>query len=192
MPGLWLVGDTHFGHEKVSQIRGFDSTAAHDESIVQRWSKAVQSGDRVIVLGDISSGSASGEVHALGILASLPGSKWLIAGNHDSVSGIHRKPSPREGLFRDVFDRVTDYGRLRIEGRDIALSHFPYKASGDGPGRGEARYGQFRLPDEGGLLVHAHTHHTVAVNGREMCVSWDAWRRMVNLGDIAHWVKGVA
>jgi calcineurin-like phosphoesterase family protein len=193
MPAIWFIGDTHFGHAKVSEIRGFADIDFHDLAIQRAWNRQVKADDLVYILGDISGGSRTGEAHALEILANLPGRKVLISGNHDSVSSIHRKPSPHLEQFRNVFERIQDFARIRIEGRDVLLSHYPYASSGDGPGRYGSRYEQYRLPDYGGLLVHAHTHHTDAFEGsytgREMCVSWDAWRRLVNLGDIAQWVK---
>lgn len=191
MPGTWFVGDLHFGHAKVALIRGFHEPELHDETIRHKWMRQVREDDTVYVLGDLSGGSRQGEYRALGILSGLPGKKRLIAGNHDSIAGIHRRPSPHVDLFRDVFEQIHDYGRIRIDGRTIMLSHYPYLTSGDGPGRGEARYGQYRLPDMGDMLIHAHTHHYSATGGsatgRELCVSWDAWRRLVNIGDIATW-----
>lgn len=193
MPATWFIGDTHFGHAKVSEIRGFSDTYAHDIAIFQRWERQVSPEDLVYVLGDISGGSRTGELHALEVLANLPGRKVLISGNHDSVSSIHRKRSPHLSIFRDVFEDIKDFARIRIESQDVMLSHYPYWSQGDGPDRGPARYAQYRLPDLGSYLIHAHTHNTDAFNGsfsgREVCVSWDAWRRMVNLGDIARWIK---
>lgn len=195
MPGTWFIGDPHFGHEKVARLRGFDSTAAHDRAACRRWERQVLPEDTVNVMGDISGDGRDGEEHALRILAELPGRKRLICGNHDSPAGVHAAPSPRIDLFRAVFEQINDYGRFRLNGRVILLSHYPYLASGDGPGRGEARFPEFRLPDTGRLLVHAHTHHTHpttgSATGRELCVSWDAWRRMVNIGDIAQWVASL-
>lgn len=194
MPATWFVGDLHFGHEKVANIRGFTEPGLHDESIKAKWISQVQPDDVVYVLGDISSGSREGEKRALWTLWNLPGIKRLIAGNHDSIAGIHRQRSPHIEQFRDVFETIQDYGRIRLDGEQIMLSHYPYMSQGDGPGRGEARYAQFRLPDLGARLIHAHTHHhgptSGSVTGRELCVSWDAWRRLVNLGDIAKWLKG--
>lgn len=193
MPGIWFIGDTHFGHQKVSEIRKHRTTDAHDEAIRNKWIKQVQDDDVVYVLGDISAGTTAGEARALEILGSLPGRKRLIAGNHDSIAGIHRRVSPHVAEFREVFEDIHDFSRIRVEGRDVLLSHYPYASQGDGPGRFGSRYGQYRLPDLGGLLIHAHTHSTHPTEGsfvgRELCVSWDAWRRLVNIGDVARWVK---
>lgn len=195
MPGTWFIGDTHFGHAKVSEIRGFSTTEDHDNAIRRKWLRQVAPDDLVYVLGDLSSGSSQAEVRAVEFIGDLPGRKRLICGNHDSVSGIHRRPSPNARYFRNVFESINDYGRIRIDGTDILLSHYPYASQGDGPGRGEARYVQYRLPDLGAPLIHAHTHNTHptsgSLSGRELCVSWDAWRRLVNIGDIARWVAEI-
>lgn len=197
MPARWFIGDLHFGHEKVALIRGFDSTETHDVAIVKKWNRQVQEDDEVFVLGDISGGSARGEDYALTLLATLPGIKHLTAGNHDSVSSIHRDGYKKQERWRGVFASIRDFGRIRVEGRDVLLSHYPYLSQGEGPGRKpEIRYAQYRLTEQGLPLVHAHTHHTDPFDGSpsglEMCVSWDAWRRLVNYGDIAQWIKGLS
>ncbi|AWN03439.1 metallophosphoesterase [Microbacterium phage Count] len=193
MSGVWFIGDLHFGHKKVSEIRGFSSTSEHDDHIIKKWRKTVRPEDYVHILGDLSGGSNSGEVAALDILSELPGTKHLIAGNHDSISSIHRTKSPNTQRFRDVFDRISDFSRIRMNHQMILMSHYPYLSQGDGPGRGHARYEQYRLPDLGELLIHAHTHHIHPTSGsrtrRELCVSWDAWGRMVGLGDIYNWMS---
>lgn len=195
MPSIWFVGDLHFGHAKVSEIRGHYTTDHHDSEINRKWGKQVSQEDLVYVMGDISSGSPVAERRALAVLSELPGRKVLISGNHDSISSIHRKTSPHLDMFREVFEEIKDFGRIRVEGQDVLLSHYPYWSQGDGPGRGERghRYEQYRLPDLGNHLIHAHTHHTDPFDGswtkREMCVSWDAWGRLVGLGDVANWIK---
>lgn len=193
MPATWFIGDPHFDHEKVAHIRGFRTVEAHDAAICRQWDRQVRPGDIVNILGDLSAGGAGGELRALDILAGLPGRKRLIAGNHDSVSGIHRRgPSPRTRQFREVFEQISDFGRVRINGESILMSHFPYQSQGDGPGRYGSRYDQYRLVDRGARLIHAHTHHNHPTSGslvgRELCVSWDAWRRLVNLGDVQKWI----
>lgn len=192
MPATWFIGDLHFGHALVAETRGFRDTAEHDAAIRRRWDRQVAAGDVVHVLGDLSSGGAEAERYALEVLRGLPGRKRLVAGNHDSVAGMHRSPSPRTRMFREVFEQISDYGRVRINRESILLSHYPYRSQGDGPARGESRYDQYRLVDHGARLVHAHTHHnhptSGSVTGRELCVSWDAWRRLVNLGDVQKWI----
>lgn len=193
MPATFFIGDTHFRHETVSIIRGFADPDAHDAAIIRKWVKQVKSDDLVFVMGDISGGRIEHETEALEILKHLPGRKRLICGNHDSESGVHARVSPNHEMFAQVFEKVSDYGHINLNGRRILLSHYPYWASQDGPGRGAGRYEQYRLPDLGAYLIHAHTHHTDPTNGsatgREVCVSWDAWRRLVDMGDIDQMIK---
>lgn len=195
MPATLFIGDTHFGHELVSKIRGFKTTQAHDDAIIRKWRKQVKDNDVVHVLGDISGGGREAELRALHILKTLPGRKQWKLGNHDGASGIHKQVLPPEHrmLIAETFEKVNDFGHISFEGRKILLSHFPYWESQDGPARGHGRYQQWRLPDLGEVLIHAHTHHTHPTNGsatgREICVSWDAWGRMVDMGDIHHLIK---
>lgn len=190
MPATFFIGDPHFGHKLVSDIRGFSTTDAHDDFIIRKWRKQVKDDDLVYVMGDISGGGQESQLRALMILSSLPGRKRWILGNHDTPSGIHKQAVSLEIrlLIARTFEKVNDYSHISWEGRQILLSHYPYWASQDGPSRGHGRYEQWRLPDLGKVLIHAHTHHTHPTNGsatgREICVSWDAWNRMVDMGDI--------
>lgn len=130
---------------------------------------------------------------ALSRLLFLPGIKFLISGNHDSTSGVHHKPAVSPIKYAKVFSKISDFGSVKINGERILLSHFPYAASQDGPGRGVGRYMDFRPADTGLRLIHAHTHHTHPTDGsstgRELCVSWDAWGRLVDMGDVHQWMR---
>lgn len=180
----WFMGDPHFEHQKVAELRGFASTEAHDAKLAWQWNRQVRPTDLVYVLGDISGGSRRTEARALDVLETLNGRKRLIAGNHDSVSSIHRALSPHIARFNEVFERVGDFGRIRFNRQEILLSHYPYQEDHfDQP-----RYMQYRLPDHGLPLIHAHTHSSTRFRGREACVSWEAWGRMVNLGDLSPWL----
>lgn len=191
MTARFWTSDLHLGHRKVSEIRGFETTDEHDAAIQTAWHRQVKPDDEVFVLGDLSSGF--GEDRALAIIADLPGRKHLVAGNHDSVSSTHRDGYRYQKAFLEVFESVQQFARVRVRGRDAFMSHYPYASQGDGPGRGAPRHLQFRLPDLGELLIHGHTHHSDpfsgSTTGREMCVSWDAWGRLVGQKDIDDWVK---
>lgn len=196
MPETWYIGDLHFSHSKLADLRGFSSVEAHNQHIINKWNKQVRSDDRVFVMGDISSGGKASENEALDILKNLPGEKHLISGNHDSCSSIHRNGFKNHKRFSEAFESIRDYGRIRIDGTAILLSHYPYWSQGDGIGRAEPRYAQYLLPDLGDLLIHAHTHHSdpfaSSKTGREMCVSWEAWNRLVSTGDIVQWMKNIS
>lgn len=185
MSTLLFTADLHFGHALVAGLRGFDNTEDHDNHIIDKWKTQVRPRDRVYVLGDISGGRLKSEERALDILASLPGEKHLIAGNHDSVASIHRNGFKHLPWFLDVFESVRDFARIRVQKTDVLLSHYPYSYEGDGKEREGSRYTQFRLPFEGAPLVHGHTHSSTAETDEfQYCVSWEAHNGLVPLSRV--------
>lgn len=175
----FLTSDPHFGHQKVAEIRGFDSTTAHDLVVVGSYRKVLRKGDDLWILGDLSA-SAGGEATALGLLDQLKrgtGARLhLITGNHDRCSPVHRDSWKYQARFMEVFDSVQAYARRRgPEKIPVFLSHFPYAEAGDGPHREGARYPEHRLPDMGHWLIHGHTHQPEFRSGpRSLHVGWDA------------------
>ena len=87
MSAVWLVSDTHFGHEKTctvfkredgSPLRPFSSAEEMDEFMVKAWNERVKPNDKVYHLGDVVINRK-----ALNTLRRLNGDKVLIRGNHD-------------------------------------------------------------------------------------------------------------
>lgn len=195
MPATFFIGDPHFFHEKVAKLRGFDDPREMNRVISFKWYKQVKEDDTVYVMGDLSAGGMENFIRGLYLLRNLPGRKRFISGNHDPSAGQHKQALELHvrKLMAVVFEKVSDHGHISLDRRQILLSHYPYWASGDGPVRETKRYEQWRLPDLGNYLIHAHTHFTHptsgSATGREICVSWDAWNRMVDMGDIARLVK---
>lgn len=177
---VFFTSDLHFGHRLVTEHRGFGlDTTAHDSTLVDNWVKAIKPGDQVWVLGDIA---VSSPAYALSVIADLPGTKHLIAGNHDGCHPLHRDSHKWQPKYLEVFASVQAFARRRILGQDVLLSHFPYERD-----RGEARYAQYRLINEGRWLLHGHTHGTERLTitthppgsepsgTREIHVGVDAW-----------------
>lgn len=213
MARFWIA-DLHLGHVKVARIRGFDDVEEHDRVIVDQLS-ALKAGDEVWVLGDISSGRPEGEDYALATLQNIThfeGVRFhLIAGNHDSVSSIHRQGYKKQPEWLDVFDSIQQFGRLKLAGKQVLMSHYPYSRSGDGPERDSSRYHEFRLPDQGFPLIHGHTHQNTphmdlygdwelellepgqpkVKDISQFCVSWDAHRRLVTEADLNKWLEAM-
>jgi calcineurin-like phosphoesterase family protein len=170
MSGTWYTSDPHIHHKLVAGIRGFASVDAHDSEIIRRWNKVVRPEDTVWVLGDIGMGN---EDAYLGLASCLNGTKHLISGNHDPVWPGHRDAHKKMDLWLAVFATIQPFGRRRINGHEVLLSHFPYQGSGDHTA--DERYTQYRLPDGGLWLLHGHTHQPERIRGREIHVGLDAW-----------------
>ncbi len=101
MPAVWLVSDTHFGHEKTctvfkredgSPLRPFSCAEEMDEYMVKAWNECVKPNDKVYHLGDVVINRKF-----LNVLGRLNGDKVLIRGNHDIF-----KLEDYTQYFRDV------------------------------------------------------------------------------------------
>lgn len=190
---VWLTSDLHFMHEKVALLRGYPSTGSHDADVMRTWKLRVRDGDTVWLLGDISSGGAASQEYALSALASLPGEKMLVLGNHDA-------PHPRHGsrsltwfkkyMSSGAFEWVGTSARLRHDGLKFMLSHYPF----DADHVEESRDLEWRLPRVAATdhyLLHGHTHSTEPrTSEREVCVGLDAWGMApAPLGEITNLVR---
>lgn len=165
---VWFTSDLHFGHRFVAGLRGFEGTEEHDAHLADEWASRVGKNDQVWVLGDLA---ASSPTAALDLIRSLPGTKHLIAGNHDGCHPMHRDSHKWQPKYLTAFASVQAFARRRIDGTEVLLSHFPYAKD-----RHEARYMQYRLRDEGAWLLHGHTHDAdQRAEGREIHVGVDAW-----------------
>lgn len=190
MSTIWYTSDLHLGHPKVAAHRGFeDDIEQHDLEITEKWWSQVQVNDVVYVLGDIATDDTQ---YALETIKALPGTKRLIAGNHDPVHPAFRRTAVKwTPAFAEVFEVVVPFWQLRMQKTALLLSHFPYTAYGDGPHREpRPKYDQWRLPDLGLPLLHGHTHQPERVTGpNQLHVGWDAWGRLVNQEDVISWLK---
>lgn len=174
MSNTWFTSDLHLGHAKVAELRGYASVREHDEDIARRWAEFVGERDTVWVLGDVTV-SKSRLMYALERVYLLPGTKHLVAGNHDLVHPQHRGAWKHQSHYLFAFQSVQPYARIRVQGEEVLLSHYPY-ADEPGADRGEVRYSQYRLPNEGRWLIHGHTHmEDQRVHGRQIHVGLDAW-----------------
>lgn len=134
MPAVWLISDTHFGHEKActvfkrsdgTPLRPFSCAEEMDETMIARWNERVRPHDKIYHLGDVAIGRKS-----LATLGRLNGDKVLIKGNHD----IFKLDDYLEH-FRDVRGYHVMNGML--------LSHVPPH---------EAQLARF------GASIHGHLH----------------------------------
>lgn len=204
MSNVFFTADLHLGHKRVAGIRGFwdednvtdtedgpvcaPDTDAHDQMIVDVWESMIGPRDIVFVLGDIA---VTDTDQALSILASLPGQKHLIAGNHDPVHPMHTRGFARHfRAFSQVFETVSSVRSRKINGTKVMMSHFPFASWGDGEGREGSRHDEWRVPDLGQPLLHGHTHGQERQHDNMFHVGWDAWGQPVPESWIAAWLHG--
>ena len=171
MSAVWFSSDTHFLHAMVAKLRGFTSSAEHDETVIGRWNQLVRPDDIVWHLGDVGLGN---ETRVLEQAARLNGRKHLITGNHDPCWPGHRDSRKHQRRWLDVFESVQAFAKVRIDGQMVLLSHFPYLGAGDHTATERAT--QYRLHNEGAWLIHGHTHQPDQIDGlRSLHVGLDAW-----------------
>jgi len=160
----FFTSDTHFGHKNIIKYseRPFADFEEMDWKIVDQWNKMIGATDVVYHLGDTALGDSTRWDN---IFKSLNGYKILVVGNHDRIFA-GEKPRQREKWdekFHEWFDEVYDnYKGLGLGvspdgiGHEfyVNLSHFPYT----GDHFDKDRYEEYRLPDDGQILIHGHTH----------------------------------
>jgi calcineurin-like phosphoesterase family protein len=186
----YFTSDLHLGHRLVAEHRGFgDDVAEHDATLAVRWISTVDPEDVVWVLGDIS---VTRPEAALASMSTWPGRKRLVLGNHDKAHPMYRDAFKWMPKYLEVFEYVAASQRIRIEGQEVLLSHFPYERD-----RGEPRYTQWRLRNEGLPLLHGHTHSKERLadgwgegGSWEVHVGVDAWDMTpVALGQVAEYLS---
>jgi calcineurin-like phosphoesterase family protein len=142
MPAVFLVSDTHFGHNGVchfmrsdgeTKLRPWDTAEEMDEEMVRRWNDTVRPGDKVYHCGDVVINRK-----ALGIMRRLNGDKVLIRGNHDIF---------RDDEYRQHFRELRAYHVLN----GMILSHIPLH---------ESSLGRF------GVNIHGHLHANRVMKAR--------------------------
>jgi calcineurin-like phosphoesterase family protein len=133
-PKTWLITDTHFNHNKL-HTEGWRPADFH-QRILDNWKALVHHEDTVYHLGDVIMGRAA---ELAGIMASLPGTKYLVRGNHDM--------EPTAWYLKRGFSFVAT-GILRHE---VWLTHRPAET----------------LPSGALLNVHGHLHDRVDKRGLE-------------------------
>lgn len=179
----FFTSDSHIGHARILELgkgRPFRNLAhMHSILLANAW-KVMTPDDELWHLGDAAMGNFDDTIK---ILASYPGKKFLVPGNHDKVfpklntaSRIERfKPLYEAAGFQvmDIHHLIT----LDADGGEpveVRLSHVPYS-----PERYEGRSDKLafaRPENDGKWLIHGHTHSTEkrSDNIREIHVGVDA------------------
>lgn len=147
---LYFTSDTHFGHKMMAEtIRGFPSIDEMDAALIERWNAVVpKKGAMVFHLGDVS---FRPNARTEQILMDLNGTKLLVEGNHDRLSGA----------TRGQFAWVKDYYELTVEDtkQRLVLCHYAFRTWN------RAHFGAWNL--------HGHSHGNLPNIGGQMDVGVD-------------------
>ena len=142
----YYIADSHFFHETLNtqmDNRGFQSVEEMNEYMIDKWNTRVRSNDDVIILGDLSWGSAK-ETNEL--LGRLQGRLFLIQGNHDRFLKNTAYDASR-------FVWIKPYEELHDNKRKVVLCHYPIMCYN----------GQYRVDSKGNpktYMLHGHVHDT--------------------------------
>lgn len=181
MPNTWITSDPHFGHERVAQLRGFESADDMGNALLRNFKRVIHEDDVTWWLGDVAMGGWQANLRWI---ASIPGIHHLVLGNHDRAHPRNQNSFLHLRTYLTVFESVQTVARLGSR-RTWLLSHYPYA----GDHTEQDRDNQFRLRDEGVPLLHGHTHaakpYSESPKGTpQVNVGVDAWyHRPVRLHD---------
>lgn len=175
MNRIFYSADIHLGHPKVANLRGFEDMYDHDIAIGLNWRDVVGPDDTVWVLGDLC-GTDKQTEYALETIATFPGVKHLVTGNHDAAWPARSRAHRWQRRYLEVFESVQPFTVKKINGIRCPMSHFPF--SGDHTEI--ARFDEWRLKDTGVPIIHGHTHSQVKTSQSSMGtlqihVGLDAW-----------------
>jgi calcineurin-like phosphoesterase family protein len=136
MVKIWLISDTHFGHENIIRYCGrpFASAAEMDQVMIERWNATVRPQDHVYHLGDVAMGST----HLHRVLPCLHGHKRLVLGNHDNMAPMKQ--------YVQYFDKILAWRKFDT----LILTHVPIHRESFGKAT---------------VNVHGHTHQHPAYPG---------------------------
>lgn len=147
MPDIWVISDTHFGHENsLKWGRPFSSVDDMDSTMVDNWNSVVKPGDKVYHLGDVFFGCKD---RFKKNWVKLHGKKRLIVGNHDDIKFLS------SGTF---FQKVYLWRVWRD--KNLLFTHVPVHESSL----------MERVPGDGCINVHGHIHTRPAPQGPYKCV----------------------
>lgn len=197
MSNVFYTSDTHFQHQMVAGLRGYDTVEEHDEDIIDTWNRHITKRDIVWHLGDVT---LSGLTRVAPILSRLNGTIHLVAGNHDLVHPMHRR-NGEQRRWMEHFASIHTQALHKIGGNDVMLSHFPMVGEGGRPI--EERYSEWRLRPTETPVLHGHTHaETIVTNPiclpteegmmsvRHVHVGWDTFSRPFSRDEVEQFLFG--
>lgn len=157
---IWIISDTHFGHENIIQYCGrpFANADLMGECILDNWNSIVSDDDIIYHLGDVYLGSTPS------LLFNLKGRKRLVLGNHDNG---------KDQVLSKVFEKVTS--ERKFPEFKALLTHRPVHSSGLNQSE-ESKSGKSR--DWSYTNIHGHLHNNSSPEGDYVsaCVEWHDYK----------------
>lgn len=145
MVDIYIISDTHFGHENIIKYcnRPFSCAQEMDEILIARWNTIVRPQDHVYHLGDV----AMSQQALNSILPRLHGHKRLVLGNHDNHAPIEE--------YARHFDKILMWRLFK----PLILTHVPIR---------EDSFGKAQVN------LHGHIHDKPSPPGPYInaCVEW--------------------
>lgn len=140
---IWLCADTHFGHEKMLNLRGFQTQEEMCQTLVDNINNTVPKTGKLLMLGDIVWNRA-----AFKWLEMIHCQKRIVMGNHDTFEPMAYVNAGVKKL----------YGSISLQALEVrvVLTHIP------------SHVGEF---DRWDLNIHGHKHDEVVPDDRYVCVS---------------------
>lgn len=166
MSNVFYTADLHFNHPFVAGTRGYTTAEEHDEALIENFNKVVHKKDHLWILGDLNHGSLTA---GLAQAARLNGVKHLVLGNHDPGHPMFKGSHTKMKRYLEVFESVSLHEQHVIAGKQVNLSHFPYR----GDHKPEDRHTQWRLRDYGVPLLHGHVHAASFIVDNQLNVGVD-------------------
>ena len=141
---IFYIADCHFGHENIIAFDGrpFENVDDMNEKMKENWNLVVSKNDLVYILGDFMWKFKDEDIE---FMKGLNGRKRLIKGNHDKA--IHSKK------FKNLFENITDYEKIKDGENIIILSHYPMIAyEGSYEGRNIHLFGHVHVTKENDIV----------------------------------------
>lgn len=110
---IYLTTDTHLHHDQMVELCGRPEN--HTKLILDNWRKTVTEDDLTIHLGDVTWNTTKLKED----LATIPGRKILIMGNHDE--------KPAEWYMKNGFDFACTDMSMEYRGHQLYFQHDPPK-----------------------------------------------------------------
>lgn len=153
---VWFTSDLHFEHKNIIKYCNRPWTFEEQTTqLVDRWNSRVGMDDDVYCLGDFTFDNHKQFNRVVNVIKHLHGNIHFIKGNHCDPA-----------LWQMIEDAniphviwIKDYAEIKVDGRKIILSHFPF-AIWNG-----SHHGSWHL--------HGHCHGSYHVCGKILDVGID-------------------